>query len=118
MTWEWILTHGKPSETSYVPIPFQHKKELANLRKGSRVALAVVCSSYYKIQGQIGKIVEKRSKDVIVQFRSGTYRIPYTDLKPAHEVSVEQRKENEEHAEMLGKVASQFNKIAGDVLNG
>jgi hypothetical protein len=116
MTWDWIIAHGKPREDGSIPEPYQHKKELVNLRKGSRVALATVSSAYSRIQSQVGKVVKKRKRGVIVAFRSGTYRIPYRDLKPAREVSLAERKKNEKSAEMLAKVAGDFNKIAGEIL--
>lgn len=118
MTWDWIIAHGKPRENGSIPEPYQHKKELINLRKGSRVALATVSSAYSKIQSQIGKVVRKRNRDVIVAFRSGTYRIPYRDLKLAREVSLAERKKNEKGAEMLAEVAGTFNKIAGEICHG
>lgn len=106
VTWEWILQHGKPREDGYVPIPHRSKQELANLRKGSRVVIAVQSSQYYKIAGKVGKIVKKGSKDVIVRFGDLQFRIPYPDLKPADQVSLKERqvaKEGSETAERVMK---------------
>ena len=115
MTWEWILTHGKPRENGYVPIPHHSKTTLTNLRKGSKVVIGVVSSQYYQIQNKVGKVVKKKSKEVVVQFGQQLWRIPYPDLKPAHEISAEKRKENQENAEMLAKVAGQFNKVTKEL---
>jgi hypothetical protein len=108
VTWEWILQHGKPREDSYVPVPHHSKAALATLRKGSRVVIAVVSSQYYKIAGKVGKVVKKGSKDVIVRFGEHQYRIPYSDLKPAAQVSSEERKKAKEGSESLGKFAKEM----------
>ena len=111
MTWEWILAHGKPRENGYIPIPHHSKTALANLRKGSRVVISTVSSRYYEIQGKVGKVVKKKSKDVDVQFGQTVWRIPYHDLKPAHDISAEKREENQRSAKILAEVAGQFNKV-------
>jgi len=112
MTWEWILQHEKPREGKWpVPIPYQSKKTLANLRKGSRVVITAQSSAYAGIAGKVGKIVKKRSKDVIVRIGQHQYRVWYPDLQSAEEVTEEKRKDVAKHAEMLGRVANQFSKI-------
>jgi len=108
VSWEWILQHGKPREDSYVPVPYHSRAALANLRKGSRVVIAVESSAYYKIAGKVGKIVKKGSKDVIVRFGEHQYRIPYGDLKPADQVSSEERRRAKEGSETSEKVAKQL----------
>jgi hypothetical protein len=111
MTWEWIMQHGKPRENNYVPVPHHSRTSLANLRKGSRVVIAVQSSAYYQIAGRVGKIVKKRSKDVIVQFGQHQYRIPYPDLKPAAQVSAKERADAKQGSESLGRMASQLGKM-------
>lgn len=113
VAWEWILQHGKPREDDYLLIPHQSKAALANLRKGSKVVIAVQSSAYYKIAGKIGKVVRKGSKDVIVRFGEHQYRIPYPDLKPADQVSSEERKRAKEGSEMSEKAAKQLRGIFG-----
>jgi hypothetical protein len=105
-SWEWILQHGKPRTDGYVLVPHHSKIALATLRKGSRVVIAVQSSRYSSIAGRVGKIVKKGSKDVIVQFGTRQYRIPYCDLKPAAQVSSEERKrasEGSKRSERLSK---------------
>jgi hypothetical protein len=111
VSWEWILEHGNSRESDYVPVPHHSKTALANLRKGSRVVIGVQSSAYYKIAGKVGKVVKKRSKDVIVRFGEHQYRIPYPDLKPAAQVSSEQRKANQKGSEMAAKVVEELNKM-------
>jgi len=111
VSWEWILEHGKPRQDNYVPVPHHSKTALANLRKGSRVVIGVQSSAYYKIAGKVGKVVKKGSKDVIVRFGDRQYRIPYPDLKPAAQVSFEDRKRNKEGSEMAAKVVGEINKV-------
>lgn len=113
VTWEWILQHGKPREDDYVPVPHHSKTALANLRKGSRVVIAVQSSAYYKIAGKVGKIVKKGSKDVIVRFGEHQYRIPYGDLKPAAQVSSEERRRAKEGSETSEKVAKSLRGMFG-----
>lgn len=113
VVWEWILEHGKPREGDYVPVPHQSRTALANLRKGSRVVIAVQSSEYYKIAGKVGKVVKKGSKDVIVRFGEHQYRIPYPDLKPADQVSSEERKRAKKGSETSEKVAKQLRGMFG-----
>jgi hypothetical protein len=108
VAWDWILQHGKVREDKYVPVPHHSKAALANLRRGSRVVIAVQSSAYYKIAGKVGKIVKKGSKDVVVRFGEHQYRIPYPDLKPAAQVSSEERKRAKEGSETSAKVAKQL----------
>jgi hypothetical protein len=113
VTWEWILQHGKPREDNYVPVPHHSKAALANLRKGSRVVIAVQSSEYYRIAGKVGKIVKKRGKDVIVRFGEHQYRIPYPDLKPADQVSQKERQAAKKGSETAAKVSRALGKVFG-----
>jgi hypothetical protein len=110
-SWEWILQHGKPRTDGYVPVPRHSKTALATLRKGSRVVIAVQSSRYSNIAGRVGKIVKKGSKDVIVRFGTHQYRIPYCDLKPAAQVSSEDRKRTQEGSEMAARVSERLRGI-------
>jgi hypothetical protein len=101
ISWEWLLENGKPREPNdkgevYVPIPYHHKHALANLRKGSRVAIAIVSSRYCDIADKIGRIEKKGSKEVLVRFGKTLWRIPYPDLKPANESTKEERESQRE----------------------
>jgi len=115
MTWEWILQHGKPREDGKVPVPYHSKKALVTLRKGSKVVITTQSSEYHRIAGRVGKIVKKKSKFVQVDFgRLGIYKIPYSDLKPAAQVSKKQRKEAKEGSEISAEVVRSFNKVFGE----
>ena len=117
LDWEWLLEHGRPHTPHpttgeiYVPIPYHSRQRLIHLRKGSRVVIAVQSSAYYEIAGKVGKIIKKKSKDVIVQFGQRQYRIPYPDLKPAQESTKQQRKDSQKSSEMLHRVTGQVNRV-------
>ena len=111
VSWEWILQHGKPRDDGYVPVPHHSRTALANLRKGSKVVIGVVSSQWAGITGKVGKIVKKRSKYAIVRFGERQFQIPYSELKPAHEISKSKRAEMARGSEASAEVVKKLNKF-------
>jgi len=81
LTWEWMKQHQDP--TVQTPEPFQHKRIITALRRGSRVMVDGSTEAVrYGIAGQVGRLKRKGKKWATVDFNGRLYYVPYTMLLP------------------------------------
>ena len=81
LTWQWMRQHQDP--TVQTPEPFQHKKTIVNLRKGSKIMVDGSTEAVrYGIAGQVGRLKRKGRKWATVDFDGHLRYVPYTVLLP------------------------------------
>jgi len=86
LTWEWMKQHQDPKVQT--PEPFQHKKIITALRRGSKVMVDASSDSVrWRLAGLVGRLRKKGDKRALIEFDVDTkygrkVRLPYYVLLP------------------------------------
>jgi hypothetical protein len=107
VTFEWMVQHQK--STLQVPVPFAHKKEITNMRRGSRVIIDTTLSSWHNYVGKAGKLRRFNVDNAQIELADGRIlNVPYAYLKPYNAESKEAAKKSKKTADLSHNVARQL----------
>jgi len=114
LTWEWMRQHQKPDK--HIPEPFEHKKIITSLRRGSKVMVdASTDAVRWRMACKVGKLRKKGPKNALVEIEGKHYRVPYYVLLPYNyqQWLREKRKvkESERSVRMSDEVTRVLNKV-------